>query len=84
MIWFVLYWLISGVIVQVAYFVAYNIFSEHSDVIPEEYQSDISDFRVYIKALRSSGNEPLLLLILLVFGFIILPVSIFEAIKEML
>lgn len=82
MIWFVVYWLVSGVLIQLGYFIACNIFCNHPDIIAEDWQSEINDLRVYLQAIKSSGNEPFLLLILLTFGFLILPLIVFEVIKE--
>lgn len=82
MIWFVMYWSVSGVLTQLGYLIACNIFSKHTDIIPEDCQSEINDLRVYLQAIKSSGNEPFLLLILLTFGFLILPLIVFEVIKE--
>ena len=82
MIWFVIYWLVSGVLVQLGYLIAYNIFCNHTDIIPEDWQSEISDLRVYLLSIKSSGKEPFLLLILLVFGFLILPIVVFQPVKE--
>ena len=79
MIWFLAYWLASGIILQLIY-LNYDLFLKNEDT--QEAEDSIRELRIYIDAIKQSGKEPLLLCILLTYGFILLPYAIFEILKE--